>query len=131
MPADFPGAARGSIIPIVPAAALLAECNARIDVAIDASAGGRRHAFAIGAIGAIAWNAPATALDAPGIIDGGGGRGASHRGSTRCQQSRHDQHRVSHDLLLLRLRRSAPGVPRNSKRYRLGKGSGSRLTPRA
>jgi hypothetical protein len=71
-----------SVIPINPAATLLAKRDARIDIAIDASARGGGHAFGIGPVGAIARNAPTTALDAIRIIERGRRTGAGYRGGT-------------------------------------------------
>src|ERR1700738_4072254 len=76
---------RISVIPIRPRPPLLAEGEAGIDVAVDASAGRARHAFGEGRVKALARTAPPAALDAVGIMDRGGGPAAGHRGGSRRQ----------------------------------------------
>src|SRR5260370_809506 len=78
---------------------LSAECDAWIDVAVDASPGGGRDAFRIGTVRAIAGNSPTPTLDAPGIIDRGGRTRVGYRGSSGCQQGQHGQHCIAHDLV--------------------------------
>src|ERR1700676_5816323 len=112
----------GLISPIVPAAALLSECDARINVAIDASAGGSGHTFGIRPVGAIAWDAPTTALDAIRIIARRRGAGAGYRGSPDRHQSGHCQHRIAHDCSPMR--EFVPALKTMPPR----EGSGSRLS---
>src|SRR5260370_40926894 len=91
--------ARASIIPIGPPTPLAPERDAGIDVAIDAAAGRGRHALGIGPVRAVARNSPAPALDAIGIIDRGGGRGAGYRGGSARQQDQHRPLLIVHDLV--------------------------------
>src|SRR5450759_5245336 len=87
------------IVPIKPPAPLPLKCDTWIDVAINPSSGGGRHAFRIGPVGAIARNAPTPTLDAPGIVDRDRRRGAGQSGSAGRQQGQYRQHRIAHDLV--------------------------------